>query len=68
MTDKIPVNVQAAPTANQAPAEAEDDSDDAQEEGAPEAGAAGGMYFEIGTIFFLPRLFEFPPAEADGAN
>jgi len=50
------VNVQAAPTANQAPAEAEDDSDDAQEEGAPEAGAAGGMYFEIGTIFFYPAF------------
>ena len=42
MTDEIPVNVQAAPTADQVPAEAEEDSDDAQDEGAAEAGAAGG--------------------------
>lgn len=45
MTDQIPVNVQAAPTADQIPAEAEEDSDDAQDgEGAAEAGAAGGNF------------------------
>lgn len=45
MTDQIPVNVQATPTADQAPAEAEEDSDDAQDgEGAAEAGAAGGKF------------------------
>jgi hypothetical protein len=44
VTDQIPVNVQAAPTADQVPAEAEEDSDDAQDEGAAEAGAAGGKF------------------------
>ncbi|KAJ9491116.1 Methionine aminopeptidase 2-2 [Penicillium thymicola] len=40
--DQLDLNVQAAPTADQIPAEAEEDSDDAQDgEGAAEAGAAG---------------------------
>lgn len=45
MTDQISVNVQAAPTADQVPAEAEEDSDDAQDgEGAAETEAAGGEF------------------------
>lgn len=48
MTDQIPVDVQAAPTADQVPAEAEEDSDDAQDgEGAAEAGAAGGKFLRL---------------------
>ncbi|EKV19634.1 Winged helix-turn-helix transcription repressor DNA-binding [Penicillium digitatum] len=40
--DQLDLNVQAAPTADLVPAEAEEDSDDAQDgEGAAEAGAAG---------------------------
>ncbi|KAJ5790498.1 Winged helix-turn-helix transcription repressor DNA-binding [Penicillium psychrosexuale] len=40
--DHLDLNVQAAPTADQVPAEAEEDSDDAQDgEGAAETGAAG---------------------------
>ncbi|KAJ5193919.1 Winged helix-turn-helix transcription repressor DNA-binding [Penicillium cf. griseofulvum] len=40
--DQLDLNVQAAPTADQVPAEAEEDSDDALDgEGAAEAGAAG---------------------------
>jgi hypothetical protein len=64
VADKILVNVQAAPTANQAP-EGEDDSDDAPEDGAPEAGAAGGMYLELDTKLLLPRVPRFHPAEAN---
>jgi hypothetical protein len=62
VTDKIPVNVQAAPTTNQAPAEAEEDSDDGQEEGTPEAGATGGMKSEIDTFpfYFAFRVFATP--------
>jgi hypothetical protein len=45
VTDQIPVNVQAAPAVDHVPAEAEEDSDDAQDgEGAAEAGAAGGKF------------------------
>lgn len=57
--DKIPVNVQATP-ATQPPAEAEDDSDDAQDD-TPEAGAAGGMCFEKIILFVLPRASNSTP-------
>lgn len=61
LTDKIPVNGQA-PAPNQVPAEAEEDSDDAQDdEGAAEAGAAGGQSFlEFFSLSFLSQCAPKP--------